>query len=568
MSTLHIFPTVPLLAVSVCALAMPLGAQSGTVTSAQKISDSVGGFGGILDDYDAFGTSVVGIGDLDGDFIGDAVIGVDGDDDGLLDAGGAWVLFLASNGTVKSEQKISSVAGGFRGTLYAGDRFGSALAALGDFSGNGIFDIAVGARGDDGIGIDRGAVWLLALNGDGTVAAEREIGDRVGGLGGVLHNGDFFGASIAFLGDLNGDGVGDLAVGAPGDEDGGLNCGAVWILNLDTAGLVISKTKISATRSNFNGHLDDNDRFGSSLASVGDLDGDGVVDIAVGANGDDDGGTDRGALWILFLKADGTVKTEQKISSLAGGFGGALDDYDSFGTAVATLGDHDGDTTVDLIIGAPADGDGGPLHGALWVLFLDPDGTVRDQQKISETDGGFEGSLNDAGFFGSSIGFLGDHNGDGMGDVACGAHLDNDGGVMRGAVWVIFLNGAPPASATPRNGSHINPMALTSITRPVLGQTWIVEIECAGHDPSVCAVMGGDSPITGPILGIGELLVDFINGAQYFFTIVPHSSSVVTLQYPLPLDTIFAGIPVYTQGLVLGDPGANLTNGIDLLLGK
>ena len=101
--------------------------------------------------------------------------------------------------------------------------------------------------------------------------------------------------------------------------------------------------KISDTEGNFAGALDNNDEFGHSVTSVGDLDGDGVVDLAVGVRSDADGGSRTGAVWILFLNIDGSVKSRQKISDLEGGFTGELHGGDRFGRSVTSMGDLDGD---------------------------------------------------------------------------------------------------------------------------------------------------------------------------------------------------------------------------------
>ncbi len=84
---------------------------------------------------------------------------------------------------------------------------------------------------------------------------------------------------------------------------------------------------------------------------------------------DDDGGTNRGAVWILFLNPNGTVKSHQKISHTQGG-GPRLDNNDVFGIA-GSLGDLDGDGVRDLAVGAIWDDDGGTDRGAVWILFLD-----------------------------------------------------------------------------------------------------------------------------------------------------------------------------------------------------
>ncbi len=149
-------------------------------------------------------------------------------------------------------------------------------------------------------------------------------------------------------------------------------------------GAVKSHAKISSTHGGFAGVLADDDDFGHSVASLGDLDGDGVIDLAVGADEDTDGGASRGAVWVLFLNTDGTVKAHQKISSTSGGFKGALYEGDEFGESVTSPGDLDGDGVADLLVGAKDDGLGQRNRGAVWVLFLRTDGTVAAHAKIGD----------------------------------------------------------------------------------------------------------------------------------------------------------------------------------------
>ena len=417
--------------------------QSGIVLLHQKISDTEGGFIGILDNSDNFGISVASLGDLDGDGVGDLAVGAYGDDDGGANRGAVWVLFLNPDGTVKSQQKISDLQGGFIGILDNGDRFGTSVASLGDLDGDGVGDLAVGALSDDDGGDARGAVWVLFLNADGTVKSHQKISSTEGDFTGILDDSDVFGWSLASLGDLDGDGVGDLAVGAILDDDGGDARGAVWVLFLNSDGTVKAHQKFSDIQGGFTGSLDDGDGFGWSVASLGDLDGDGVGDLAVGALRDDDGGDARGAVWVLFLNPDGTVKSHQKISNTEGGFTGILDDFDNFGVSVASLGDLDGDGVGDLAVGAFLDDGPGTDRGAVRVLFLNADGTVKAHEKISHTQGGFTGTLDNGDRFGVSVTSLGDLDGDRVADLAVGAQLDDDGGINRGAVWVLFLDGVP-----------------------------------------------------------------------------------------------------------------------------
>jgi len=371
----------------------------GTVKASQKIDDDEGGFGGELSEFDLFGHSLCALGDVDGDGVVDLAVGAPFSDGGFLGCGAVWLLFLNPDGTVKDQRKIASGDSGFHGldACHAGVGlfeyyFGFATACAGDVDGNGVPDLFASAPYGFAVGPDPfshhppsqdqfnpGSVWLLFLERDGSVIGERKIGLATGGFDGELEFLDVFGSSLAAVGDLDGDGVGELAVGASGDDDGGSGCGwpascdhgAVWILFLDREGFVRRHHKISETTGGFHGDLDDFDYFATSLAAVGDLDGDGVGDLAVGASNDDDGGPERGAVWILRLSETGAVKAHSKVSD-RGGSTVPLDDFGNFGWSAAALGDFDGDGRRDLAVGAVTDDDGGPARGAVWLLAVDP----------------------------------------------------------------------------------------------------------------------------------------------------------------------------------------------------
>ena len=277
---------------------------------------------------------------------------------------------MNSNGTVKSHQKIADNTGGFSFTLSGGDFFGHAVELLGDLDGDTVKDLAVGAIGDNTGGTDRGAVYVLLMNSDGTVKSSQKIADNTGGFGVTLTDSDFFGVAVANPGDLDNDGVDDLAVGAYLDDTGGTDRGAAYVLLLNSDGTVKSSQKIADNTGGFSVTLTDGVEFGFAIARVDDLNDDGVEDLVIGAQGDDTGGSARGAAYLLLMNTNGTVMSSSKIAENTSGFDVTLTNVDKFGGAVAGLGDIDGDGLEDFAGGAPHDDTGGADRGAVYVVFL------------------------------------------------------------------------------------------------------------------------------------------------------------------------------------------------------
>ena len=352
---------------------------------------------------------------------------------GALDASLPYAS--AADGDVKSTVEINdSTTNG--PTLANADQFGMSITNIGDLDGDGVNDLAVGANADDGGGSNRGAVHIMFMNTDGSVDSTVEINDSTTN-GPTLANMDQFGISVANIGDLDGDGVNDLAVSAPLDNEGGAESGAVHIIFMNTDGSVDSTVEINSSTTN-GPTLTRDDQFGMSIANIGDLDGDGVNDLAVGASGDNGGGDTRGAVHIIFMNTDGSVDSIVEINDSTTN-GPTLTNGDQFGRSVANIGDLDGDGVNDLAVGANVDDDGGADRGAVHIIFMNTDGSVDSTVEInsSTTNGP---TLANSDQFGISVANIGDLDGDGVNDLGVGADGDNGGGADRGAVHIIFMN--------------------------------------------------------------------------------------------------------------------------------
>ncbi|MCB0992531.1 MAG: FG-GAP repeat protein, partial [Acidimicrobiales bacterium] len=275
-------------------------------------------------------------------------------------------LFLNSDGTVKAEQTISGNEGGFGGVLDVADNFGSAVAPLGDLDGDGMPDVAIGARNDDDAGTDRGAVYIVSLNADGTVRFDQKISDTEGGFVPALADTEHFGESIAPIGDLDGDGRLEIAVGAPNHFATASNQGGVWILSLNGDGTVFADNIIDDNTASLALPLLAGDLFGYAVAAA-DVDDDTVADLIVGMPG---GASAPEAVHVLFMNSDFTVKGYQTISATEGGPVGGVDAGDWFGGSIGVLGDLSGSGLTDIVVGQFRDDDGAADTGAVFVLEL------------------------------------------------------------------------------------------------------------------------------------------------------------------------------------------------------
>lgn len=422
--------------------------SAGTVLSHVKLSDTSGGMEGEISGNSAnlFGPCTT-IGDLDGDGIEDLAVGSTWNNSPGEPTERLFILFMNTDGTVRTQRVIAEGMSGFTGDLNW-DRFGTAFGKIGDLDDDGVPDLAVGAHADDEAGLNHGAVWILFLNTDGTVKAHQKITEGVGGFSGDLTEDGQWAHGLAAIDDLDGDGNAEIAVGAIDPAPG--RTGSVWILFLGDDGTVKSHVEIREGMGGFTGDLDEEDRFGDGLGSVGDLDGDGHGDLLVGSYGDDDGDLDAGAVWILYLNANGTVDHHAKISDIT--LGGVLGAGDAFGEGLAEVGDLNCDGFTDIAAGAALDGPGN--LGTMYVLFLRPDGSLVGYQRITEGEGGFTGDLDNNDYFsGGSVAGQLDLDDDGTMDLVVPAIGDDDGGDGLGAAYVLFLDRARPGACCFTDGT-------------------------------------------------------------------------------------------------------------------
>ena len=328
------------------------GPVSGAFSSSDAVghitgeaSGGAGGFGG-----GTAGQAVVAAGDVTADGLLDFLVAAPYAPTTSDGRSGAAYLF---SGMVTGSVSIATA----HAKLEAYDNAqaaGFAVGGAGDFDGDGIADVAVGSpsAGAGGGGSPTGKVyvWLGPVSA-GTLPLD-SAHVQLGGESAY----DQAGASVCGLGDFDGDGYDDLAAGAPDDDDGGTDAGAVYIVlgpQTGTGSLSSASAKLIGETAG--------DEAGSAISSAGGYARDGTPDLLVGVAGVDSG---RGAAYLVVGPLSGAVDLSEAEVRWLGESGG-----DSAGDSVSGGFDLDGDGLDDVLVGAPRRSGSASNEGAAYVLL-------------------------------------------------------------------------------------------------------------------------------------------------------------------------------------------------------
>lgn len=330
---------------------------------------------------DKLGNRVFAIGDITYDGITDYLASARYTDFGALDAGSVY-LYSGADGALI--QRLDG-EGAF-------DEFGHRCDALGDLNDDGAADFVVAAFRHDGAQVDSGRVYVYS-------GADRTTLYVLEGVGN-----EQLGHDLEIMPDVDGDGKKELLLGAYRNDESGNSAGAAYMIS-GASGAVLAEWHGE--------HAED--WFGFRVAPVGDVDEDGVCDVAVGAKHDDDGGADAGKAYVF------SGATHGLIYSWVGESGG-----DNFGERIETAGDVDRDGWPDILISALEYSSRGAQTGKVY-LYSGRNG-ARMNTYTGESGGGL---------LGDRIGTLGDVNGDGYDDFFMSAPNYSSGGLpQRGKLYV------------------------------------------------------------------------------------------------------------------------------------
>ncbi len=338
-------------------------------------------------------TDLAVVGDIDGDGYGDVALGSAGAEGG---AGAVWLWTGPQEGGALLDlpwKLVGPLAGG-----------ADLAAAAGDLNGDGAADLVVGAPEKD-------AVYLISgpLGGGGSVEA---IGHEVRGASGDL-------AAVVSLGDIDGDGLDDLAFGSPQRSSEG----RLWVVY----GPGTALSSLSDADAEINA-VEAESELGASLAAVGDCNGDGLPDLLAGAPGLDQAGSDVGGAYLFYGPLSGVTDASVAAVTFAGEF-----TNDMAGAAVAGGGDVNADGALDFAFGAPGMDQAGTASGMTYLLY----GPVAGAVELKFADAFFEGTERHEES-GAALSLGADLGGDGYRDLLIGAPGNSDRGDDAGSVEVFF----------------------------------------------------------------------------------------------------------------------------------
>jgi hypothetical protein len=360
-----------------------------------------------------FGWSAASAGDVNGDGFSDVIVGALLFDNGETDEGRVFVYHGSATG-------LSTTPSWTAESNQAGAQFGNSVASAGDVNGDGFSDVIVGAPEFDSPEANEGRVFVYhgSATGLSTTPSWTAESNQAGAR---------FGWSVSSAGDVNGDGFSDVIVGAHRFDNTELDEGRVFVYHGSATGL--STTPNWTAESNQAGA-----QFGNSVASAGDVNGDGFSDVIVGARFFDSGETDEGAAFVYHGSATG-------LSTSANWTAESNQAFANFGFSVSSAGDVNGDGFSDVIVGAPEFDSPEANEGRAFVYHGSATGLSTSANWTAESN---QGNAR----FGWSVSWAGDVNGDGFSDVIVGAYLFDNGQTDEGRAFV-YHGSASGLSTTP-----------------------------------------------------------------------------------------------------------------------
>ena len=369
------------------------------------------------DDGDATGSALVGLPDLDGDGRSELAVGTWGEDAGGNAAGAVTIHAGGSLGAIDLDDFLVRYEG-----ERPGQNLGIALDFVGDIDQDGSPDLVVGAPGDDVSGIGSGVALLMPTRTDGSTVS---AADALGRIHGAV-DGDFLGQVVNGPGDLGGDGLPDLLVAAPGDDVGGEDAGAFFILDGPISSDRTATDAVAAWYGEAAG-----DQAGGSIGTPGDVNDDGYADLVIGAPDQDIGGDGAGLIYIVYGPTTGTSTLASADARILGRQPG-----DRAGNAVDATADIDGDGRRDVLVGAYIDDSAAINAGAAYLVLGPWSGT----SYLTDAQGGFIGEA-EADLAGWAVHIAGDLDGGGVEDLVVGAPGGDTDAAEGGSVYVLASEG-------------------------------------------------------------------------------------------------------------------------------